>query len=316
MAGLERLPAAVPRGDALPGGQGGDRANGRGGVPATDHADVCLQRWGAMPPNIAARADPRRVRQERQSQRSISLSFFETLLGIRTWQTSEQVVITDVTRMQGDKVCIAALDQGKPIRLYEPSPNELWLRSIDGLRPGDAVSITWKSPRRCRRPHVEDSDWNPSSFIKTDPLADGDFVQHLSAGAFPSVRKAFGQPCFHSQGGNTAFKPDKGSRSLASVAAGPVRVYPHEEAIRVDFTDEADEWKMVPLEDLAVRMHQTHCQPCSSDLPGWLASEFEGARAILRVGLGRPFKAKDLSPACWLQVNHVFLMPSKRKHFV
>jgi hypothetical protein len=244
------------------------------------------------------------------------LTLFDILFGTRNPYTSIEAIITDVTRLQGDKVCIAAVHGGSSIRLHSPTPKEHWLRSIGGLTPGDAVSLTWRVARRCHRPHLEDGDWNPALFTKVDRLPEDELVKRLSANSFRSIKDAFGKPCFYSENGNAAFTPGKGSRSLASVPVSSVRAYPYRDGVRVDFADGRREWTMAPIEDLAVRHHQTQCSSCSSNLPNLLASEFEGTQAVLRVGLGRPFQAGDGATACYLQVNHIFLIPSKRRHFV
>ena len=218
--------------------------------------------------------------------------------------------------MQGDKVCVAALHSGSSIRLHNPSPREQWLQSIGGLIPGDIVSLTWKTARRFQRPHLEDGDWNPAAFRKVDRLPEDELAKRLSTYAFRSLQDAFGNPCLYSESGNAAFHPRKGPRSLASLLVSSVRTYPHEDGVRVDFTDSNREWTMVPMEDLAVRNHQNRCRLCSSQLPTLLTSEFGGSQAVLRVGLGRPFQAGDRAPACYLQVNHIFLIPSRRSHFV
>ncbi len=218
--------------------------------------------------------------------------------------------------MQGDNVCIAALNQGKSLRLHSPAPREQWLRSIGGLRPGDIVSLSWKLRRRYQRPHLEDGDWSPAVLSKVDRLPEDELVKRISSKAFRTIERAFGKPCFYSENGNAAFTPGKGSRSLASVMASSVRVYPYADGVRVDFADERRQWTMAPIEDLAIRNHQARCSSCASNLPQLLAAEFEGAQALLRVGLGRPFQAGDGTPAtCYLQINHIFLIPSKRKHF-
>lgn len=217
--------------------------------------------------------------------------------------------------MQGDKVCIAALCRGSSIRLHEPQPKEQWLQSIGGLAPGDLVSLTWKVARRYRRPHAEDGNWYPTTFTKRDRLPEDDLVKRLSGKAFRSIDEAFGRVRFFSENGNAAFAPGKGARSLASLIVSSVRAYPHADGVRVDFADSKQQWRMAPLEDLAVRIHQLRCSSCRSNLPALLASEFCGGGAILRVGLGRPFQGGDKADACYLQVNHIFLIPSKRKHF-
>jgi hypothetical protein len=244
------------------------------------------------------------------------LTLFDSLFGARNRYTSIEAVITDVTRMQGDKVCIAALHRDKSIRLHDPAPREQWLRLMGGLSPGDAVTLTWRPARRRRRPHLEDGDWNPDLFTKVDRLREDEFIKRLSAIAFSSIKDTFGKPCFYSENGNAAFTPGKGSRSLASVTATSVRVYPFGDGVRVDFADSRREWTMAPMEDLIVRNHQSQCSSCSCNLRSLLASEFEGTQAVLRVGLSRPFENEDYEAACYLQVNHVFLTPPRQGHFV
>jgi len=243
------------------------------------------------------------------------LTLFDLLFGARTWRAPAKVVITDVTRMQDNRVCIAALHRRARIRLHEPQPEEVWLRSVGGLGPGDVVSLSWKTPRHVRRPHIEDADWNPASLEKVDRLPEDELVRQMTALAFSSLQDAFGKPCFFSDDGNAAFPPDKGSRSLAFLMVNSVRAYSYGDGVRVDFRDSDREWTMAPFEDLRVRIHQVQCGSCSAGLSESLTSEFEGREALLGVGLGRPFQYGDNPAACYLQVNHIFLIPSRRKHF-
>jgi len=226
-----------------------------------------------------------------------------------------QAVITDVTRMRRPNVCVAGLYQATPIRLDSPQPTEQWLSSVGGLRPGDVVSLNWRPARSVVRPHSEDGEWDPSTFSRVSQLSEDELTEELSTAAYSRVREAFGTPWFHAGNGNAAFRPGRGSRSLASVIVSQVRPYPYREGIRVDFADSQDSWAMAPLEDLMVRRHQSSCRTCSSRLAALLAGEFEGTQALLRVGLARQFQAGGHPSACYLQVNHIFLIPSRRKHF-
>jgi hypothetical protein len=223
------------------------------------------------------------------------MSFLETLFDGRNSRI--EAVITDVTRMHQDKVCVAAIHRRGSIRLHNPHPREQWLRSIDGLAPGDVVSLTWRPVRRYRPPHSEDGDWNPARFEKIRHLSDEELVERLRGRAFSGIEKAFGKPRFQSENGNAAFAPDQGSRSLASLLVNSIRLYPVGEGVRADFTDDRHQWKMVPVEDLAIRS-------------GRHPYTLEATQALLRVGLGRPFQAGERPPACYLQVNHVFPLPS------
>lgn len=226
-----------------------------------------------------------------------------------------EAVITDVTRMQPPNVCVAAAHRGGTIRLHNPQPKDQWVKSIAGLVPGDVVSVDWQRAQSLP-PHTEDGTWDRSTFVKRHRLTETELADLLSANAFRSVHDAFGAPWIRGTGGNAAFRPGKGARSLASILTRSVRVYPHFEGIRVDFIDTQDAWTRVPLEDLIVRQHQKQCPTCASHLSHLLANELQGSNAVLRVGLARQFQAGGHPSACWMQVNHIFLMPAKRKHFV
>lgn len=218
--------------------------------------------------------------------------------------------------MYPPNVCIAAAYQRQSIRLHNPQPNDQWVQAIGGLTPGDVVSVNWKPAHRPTPPHTEDGEWDSASFKKLHRLTEIELTDYLSAHAFMSVQEAFGPPWIRGTGGNAAFQPGRGIRSLASILARSVRVYPHFQGIRVDFVDSQDSWTRAPLEDLIARQHRKQCQVCSSRLSIFLANEFQGSNAVLRVGLARQFQAGGHPSACWMQVNHVFLVPSKRKHFV
>jgi hypothetical protein len=184
-----------------------------------------------------------------------------------------EAIITDVTRMRYGNVCIAAAHQDRAIRLHDPQPNDRWVKSIAGLVPGDVVSVDWQQAQSLP-PHTEDGIWERRSFVKRHRLTETELADLLSANAFTSVQDAFGAPCDRSSRGNAAFQPERGARSLASILARSVQVYPDSEGIRVGFVDSQDSWTGVPLEDLIVRQHQNQCTTCASHLSHLLANEF------------------------------------------
>ncbi len=227
-----------------------------------------------------------------------------------------KTIITDVTRMRITNVCVAAVSGDRTIRLDSPQPNDKWVESLGGLVPGDIVSVDWKPTKGAAAPHKEDGEWVSSSFEKLRRLTEEELIDHLSKKAFNSAREAFGKPSARGTGGNAGFAPGRGPRSLATILVQSVQVYPHFEGIRVDFADRHDSWTRVPLQDLTVRRHQNQCSLCRRRLADLLAQEFGGEDALLRVGLSRPFSTPQHRTLCWMQVNHIFLIPSKRKHFV
>ena len=224
-------------------------------------------------------------------------------------------MITDVTRMSGEKVCIAARMDGKSMRLSEPHPRDEWLKSVGGLSPGDLVRVQWRPAGRYRRPHSEDGRWSPSSFAKVRSLRIDDLSNELGRSAFASVEEAFGKPLFLTEKGNPAFRPDHGSRSLATVVARNVAVYPQGDGVRIDFADARRSWSMVPVEDLIVRQHQQHCSECFVRLREFLTEQYDSEGAILRIGLGRPYQGGNNPLGCYLQVNHIFPERPRAGHF-
>lgn len=241
------------------------------------------------------------------------MSLLDILFGTRPKPI--EVMVTDVTRMGGNKVCIAASGDGKTMRLHEPHPREEWLTSVGGLSPGDIVTLDWRPARSYRRPHSEDGRWSPASFGRVRRLEVRDVTEQIARTALSSVEKAFGKPMFLTEKGNPAFRPGQASRSLATVVAKDVSVYAHSEGVRIDFADAKRTWSMVPVEDLTIRRHQQVCKECSIRFREFLARQFEADTAILRIGLGRPYQGGKHPLGCYLQVNHIFPVPARAGHF-
>jgi len=227
-----------------------------------------------------------------------------------------QALITDVTSLGSPRVCIAGLADERAIRLHSRTPSETWVDEIGGLMPGDVIDVEWKPHDTHYPPHVEDGSWDPTGCRKVKRLSEDTLVQRLGELAFSSVEEAFGLPWIQAANGNCAFRPGRGSLSLASVHASSVSVRIEFGKPRVAFADGTRKWAGVPLQDLAVRRHLRSCAKCQSEATYRLQAEFQGSAALLRVGLAREWPVGDYAPACWMQVNHVFLIPSRRKHFV
>lgn len=226
-----------------------------------------------------------------------------------------ELTITDITNMGGGKVCIAGQISGRTARLNSPNPTEAWVKAIGILGPGSVISVRWQGKRRPECPHVEDGDWDPRHSRKIASVHEDELAGRLTERAVSSVREAFGEPWFLGRNGNAAFRPGEGGRSLATLRVSAVSVTASRGTPRVTSRDASDEWQEAPLQDLPVRVHFDRCKACPTDGDRQLKREFEGGPALLRIGLTRTFRAEDQEPACWLQVNHIFLTPSRRNHF-
>ncbi|HUF54439.1 MAG TPA: hypothetical protein VMR52_11795 [Dehalococcoidia bacterium] len=137
--------------------------------------------------------------------------------------------------------------------------------------------------------------------------------ERLEAGK--SIRAAFGDPLYFAWRGNPAFPPSRGNRSLATIRAKSVRAYRVNGKIRADFEDGEGKWTMVPVEDLRLWHQARGCDECRGDaFDRRLESEVTGKGALLRIGLGRPFRPDGQQRGCFLQINSVVWPNRKGLH--
>jgi hypothetical protein len=215
--------------------------------------------------------------------------------------------------MKDGRVCVAALQGTRQIRLAKPQPTEQWLETIGGLEPGMIVKVDWRALPVDIRPHVEDGVWNPGTFRKVDNTSSPGLEERLEHRK--TVLQAFGKPLYFAKRGNPAFSPGTGTRSLATVLAKRVRFSRVGERIRADFEDFDGSWTMVPVEDLRLWQHARKCTECrGSAFDRALAREMSGEEVLLRIGLGRPFRPLGRPYGCYLQVNSIVWPPSEVKH--
>ncbi len=224
------------------------------------------------------------------------MSLFASLFG--SWRARE-IIVTDVTRMQGDRLCVAGLAGKDTVRLAEPSPTTEMSASLGEIELGQVLRVEVNPLRRYRPPHCEDCRWIPISLQKIACLGPDELHDRLAPGAVPSLGRAFGRVKYFASRGNPAYPPDRGKRSLATIRAHDIRIYRHEGGMRADFGDSEDAWHMLPVEGIAIRHHCEHCRRCLD------AGHLCIPKALLRVGLGRPFRPDRGDLGCFAQVNSI-----------
>jgi hypothetical protein len=207
------------------------------------------------------------------------------------------MVITDVTRMQGERLCIAGIDRKATIRLAEPHPTTDLVATLGGLAPGDVISLQVQPVQRYRPPHKEDSRWLPSSVQRIEHLCSADLYDRIAPMAFASVTEAFGRIKYISSLGNPVFPTDHGKRSLASLKVRNVTLHRVANGLRADFEDSDRSWEMLPVEGLDLRLHLAECADCSS------LGRLRMGEAIVRLGLGRPYTPDGQDTGCFAQLN-------------
>jgi hypothetical protein len=232
---------------------------------------------------------------------------------------SRTLLLTDVTAMAADAVCIAGIDvkSGQTMRLNEPQPTRRLLELVGGLAPAEVIEVDCRPLRGVDAPHSEDCAWTPRSLKKKRVAPADEALRLLDKTSLSGVIEAFGPPSFVEPGRNRGWTPGSGIRSLASVSATGVTVALADSGRgRITFADAAGEaWANVPFQDLAVRNHARQCPACTTGYLANLQQEFETSEALIRIGLTRPYAAEDgAEPLCWLQVTNV--LGKTRRHFL
>lgn len=238
-----------------------------------------------------------------------------------------EIVLTDVTAMGGDSVCVAGIDveTGETLRLSNPQPTRVMATEL-GFAPGEVIRVDWGRLERPVAPHVEDGVWQTRSVEKRARLADAQLASMLAATAFDGVREAFGDAIVKARNNNHGWPARDGARSLATIRARYVRFEQVVERrhdgievarIRVSLRDRSNMfWGRIPFQDLTVRAHTYDCDDCKGEgHMHQLRAEFEANRCLVRVGLTRPYPPDDPDVArCWLQVTNV--IGRERSHFL
>ncbi|MBI5287785.1 MAG: hypothetical protein HY873_02305 [Chloroflexi bacterium] len=231
---------------------------------------------------------------------------------------SRTIVLLDVTAMSADTVCVAGLDLAtdETIRLANPQPTQRLIAALGGLAPGDILKVDAKRMRNAVPPHVEDCEWNPRSLKRVGISPVSDLAKAVQSTVLTSVEQAFSEPSIKGRNGNSAWEPGSGVRSLATVSVLYVRACADKNnRPRLAFKDDTlAYWPGVPLQDLRVKQHQAKCESCGTDHLERFKEEFDANRALIRVGLTRPFAPEGSEPLCWLQVTNVLSKP--REHFL
>jgi hypothetical protein len=233
-----------------------------------------------------------------------------------------ELLITDVTRMSGDSVCIAGIThQGTTIRPVLPPPgiHERHLYLSDGamIRPRAVIAIESKPVKAPDPPHVEDHVWYQPERARFMRLADESrwrgALEHM---CFPDLASIFEVELTK----NRMLSPGEGARSLGTIRA---RVFDFSYTLKEDdlpkyrlsFYDLSDEgYFNLPITDLALRAMVkhliTHSDIGFENINAHIKSLIRKPLVYLRIGLTRPFqKTRRDDEMCYLQVNGIYTFP-------
>lgn len=227
------------------------------------------------------------------------------------------LVITDLTRMQQGRVCIAGYDSHqRAIRPVLPAPG---IAESDLYRDGKPLIFPFALVRFNLQesipqpPHTEDVHYVPDSPQLVRLVQSRERV--LSWSLFPSVERVFGQPVMRGPG---FYVLDcQGERSLGTIQPREILevIYaPGDETetwdYRILFEDQQGESYRLKITDLTWQYY-CHNLRCETRDPARIAAELtqtlRGRKVYLRIGLARGWK--KFPERCFLQVNAVYTFP-------
>ncbi|MDD9955682.1 MAG: hypothetical protein OXP68_05630 [Anaerolineaceae bacterium] len=234
-----------------------------------------------------------------------------------------RILITDLTAMGGDRVCIAGIDREwnaiRPVFSLPDIPirNDLYMGRQVVIRPGAVVTMQLEPLTNPEAPHVEDHLWSGSHRMRHAGVLDDERWRNALQGLVErSARPLFGAELRAlGRQRNRIFLPGEATHSLATVRCRRNLVFRLSEkdgggfryALSF-FDDRGESYQNIPVTDLALRawanaqVRQGATTDFISDL---LSTQLNEAHHVyLRLGLGREYEGKF-----WLQVNGIYSFP-------
>jgi hypothetical protein len=238
------------------------------------------------------------------------------------WQ---EILITDLTRMSGQKVCFAGITHsGQVIRPILPHADviedDLFQNGVPVIRPRAVIKLNVEPKPWLKNPHTEDHVWlqmEQTQFLRV--VDDQTWRTSLEATCSESVEAIFAAPLESKR----MIRPGTGERSLGTVQIGRIIKFeympdehdPQRYKSRMTFTDTAGTFlPCISISDLAFRTFADHLRIHKSldaeSVQKRLHQILRSRHVILRIGLTRPFQRDRKSDRmCFLQINGIYTFP-------
>lgn len=227
------------------------------------------------------------------------------------------LIITDVTRMNGTRVCVAGINQERkiirPILPYGIMEDWLYLNNRAIIRPFARVHLDLLE-HQPHPPHTEDYSINPDFKIFVGLLEERFISRLLDETAHETVLDILGPNIKHDQG---FFIPKgEGERSLGTLRPREIEQVAHccyngKWDYRISFNDFANHNYRLSVTDLAFRYHIDDLRINHHLLPesiGKALTETLRNRIVyLRIGLARNWE--KFPDRCYLQITGVYTFP-------
>lgn len=228
-----------------------------------------------------------------------------------------RIAITDVTRMQESRVCVAGYDRtGQCIRPVLPPPGiherTLSQRGQPIVFPFAVVEYDFIQPTP-QPPHTEDHRYDPASIQLIDKLDEKRRRAVLDRSLFNRVSAIFEEP-IHSEHGHYIMD-GRGPRSLGTVRPRRILRAIHEPGeggkwkYRLGFVDSDDITYWLTVTDLTWRYFHDHerQRQTPDDVAAQITSSLRASEVYLRIGLARGWEQHP--DRCYLQITGVYTFP-------
>lgn len=209
----------------------------------------------------------------------------------------KQIVITGITNMSHDHICMSGYDASyhrywRPI-LPGSQLSESFLNSFNApIQLGSTIEMDFATiGENAKPPHIEDVPFDASSVRVVDSMTRIQFRDFVSSIADASVEAVFGYE-IELYDGQPILPQGSGIRSLGAIIARKCSVYlDHLGKARCDFIDKTGcEYRHLPIvgRDAWIKIPGNYL-----DVP-------------IRLSLSRLYqKDNDSEPVCWMQVSGV-----------
>ena len=231
----------------------------------------------------------------------------------------KRLVITDLTYMWDDEICIGGVDRdGNCIRPVTPEGVRRSHIFRDGkliAYPSALVEFDLSPVSVVLPPHIEDWYFDPSETLNIVDCTYAQWENILRKSCFDSVDEIFDG---HLEG-DRRVAPESDTRSLGTLCAPRATdVWVDDRygrrQFRLDFEDGNGIWHNgYPVNDLAFRTFLEDRIDATGDNRKAADAVLQALQATdrlyLRIGLARPRPMGNYPPACWTQVTGVYTFP-------
>lgn len=232
-----------------------------------------------------------------------------------------RLLITDVTRMSGDRVCVAAINQDRnsirPVLPRGISEHWLYQRPPEVVRPFSIISLDLNQ-NLPQPPHTEDWSFDPNSLSIENLLEAKWRERYLKDILDPDVASIFGSEIHTDRG--CYLEAGEGSRSLGTIKVHQIERFDHNCRYdswdyRLYFRDASGVRYHLKVTDLSLRyyvdaLRETQNLNCE-EIGQNLTQEFQQSQVYLRIGLARHWHPDRDQPQnrCYLQITGVYTFP-------